>query len=99
MDLNLIKKYNVINEKTDIYNPLSIGNGSFVFTCDITGLQTFSEEYNYIPLLTMSEKFAYKKDLGNINLEEYNSYNGKAYYLTSDKEKNKYEALRTNYFK
>ena len=99
MDLNLIKKYNVINDKIDIHNPLSIGNGSFVFTCDISGLQTFSEEYNYIPLLTMSEKFAYKKDLGNINLEEYNSYNGKAYYLTSDKEKAKYEALRTNYFK
>ncbi len=37
-------------------SPLSLGNGEFAFTCDITGLQTFPREYeNTIPLCTMSQ--------------------------------------------
>jgi hypothetical protein len=37
-------------------NPLSVGNGEFAFTADITGLQTFAEEYGRgMPLGTMAQ--------------------------------------------
>ncbi len=37
-------------------SPLSLGNGEFAFTADITGLQTFPEQYeNTMPLCTMSQ--------------------------------------------
>ncbi|NLH16786.1 MAG: hypothetical protein GX455_09420 [Phycisphaerae bacterium] len=32
-------------EQVDTLSPLSVGNGPFAFTCDITGLQTFDEAY------------------------------------------------------
>ena len=34
---------------------LSVGNGEFAFTADATGLQTFPELYNVIPLCTQSQ--------------------------------------------
>ena len=34
---------------------LSVGNGEFAFTADATGLQTFPEPYNVIPLCTQSQ--------------------------------------------
>src|SRR5215471_1966804 len=37
-------------------SPLSLGNGEFAFTADITGLQTFPEHYRKaVPLCTMSQ--------------------------------------------
>src|SRR5262249_48164672 len=42
--------------KLDPLLPLSVGNGEFAFTADITGLQTFTREYeNAVPLCTMSQ--------------------------------------------
>jgi hypothetical protein len=42
--------------KLDPLSPLSLGNGEFAFTCDITGLQTFPREYDgAMPLCTMSQ--------------------------------------------
>ena len=38
-----------------MYSPLSVGNGEFAFTVDISGLQTFSREYeDKMPVATMS---------------------------------------------
>ena len=40
----------------DIESPLSVGNGTFAFTVDVTGLQTFAEAYDQtIPLGTLSQ--------------------------------------------
>lgn len=39
----------------DSYSALSVGNGAFAFTADATGLQTFAEEYEEIPLATQAE--------------------------------------------
>jgi len=40
----------------DPLSPLSLGNGEFAFTADITGLQTFPEEYEQaMPLCTMAQ--------------------------------------------
>jgi hypothetical protein len=53
---SLVSRHNVTITKPDSLNPLSVGNGEFAFTVDITGLQTFPEFYSRgIPLGTMSE--------------------------------------------
>src|SRR5688572_21739452 len=39
----------------DSFSALSVGNGSFAFTADATGLQTFADEYKEIPLATQAE--------------------------------------------
>lgn len=42
-------------EGIDPLAPLSVGNGEFAFTADITGLQTFPEAYREIPLCTQAQ--------------------------------------------
>jgi len=52
----LVTRHNVTLTDVDPLEPLSVGNGSFAFTADITGLQTFPEAYTGgIPLHTMAQ--------------------------------------------
>ena len=51
----LIQRHNINYAKPEIKAPLSLGNGSFTFTADFTGLQTFFPVYDYFPLCTMSD--------------------------------------------
>jgi len=52
----LVTRHNVIISEPDKLAPLSVGNGKFCYTADITGMQTFPEFYQAgIPLSTMSE--------------------------------------------
>ena len=52
----LVKRHNVIVIATDSLSALSLGNGRFAFTVDITGLQTFPQHYDKgIALGTESE--------------------------------------------
>jgi len=39
----LVRRHNITLSKPDSLTPLSVGNGEFAFTTDITGLQTFPE--------------------------------------------------------
>ncbi|UCG47141.1 MAG: hypothetical protein JSU94_16790 [Phycisphaerales bacterium] len=39
----LVTRHNIVLDKPDPLTPLSVGNGEFAFTADITGLQTFPE--------------------------------------------------------
>jgi hypothetical protein len=41
----LVNRHNVVVEAPDTLASLSVGNGDFAFTADITGLQTFYTEY------------------------------------------------------
>ena len=51
----LVSRHNPAVQKADALTPLSVGNGKFCFTADITGLQTFTEFYSPgIPLCTQS---------------------------------------------
>jgi hypothetical protein len=52
----LVTRHNPRNERVDFDAPLSVGNGGFAFTADITGLQTFPDEYyrDGIPIETMA---------------------------------------------
>lgn len=52
----LVTRHNVTITKLDSLTPLSVGNGEFAFTADITGLQTFPEFHDKgMPLGTQSQ--------------------------------------------
>ncbi len=52
----LVQRHNVVVNKADTLASLTVGNGGFAFTVDVTGLQTFPKEYSKgIPLGTQAE--------------------------------------------
>ncbi len=53
---DLVTRHNPHVTQVDPWAPLSVGNGQFAFTADLTGLQTFGEFYhqNGIPLETLA---------------------------------------------
>jgi hypothetical protein len=52
----LVTRHNVTLTKPDPLTPLSVGNGEFAFTADITGLQTFPQYHDKgMPLGTLSQ--------------------------------------------
>ena len=52
----VVKRHTVVLNKADTLASLSVGNGKFCFTADVTGLQTFPDDYaKGIPLGTQSE--------------------------------------------
>src|SRR5688572_21224570 len=52
----LVTRHNVVLQKSDTLGSLSVGNGEFAFTVDVTGLQTFYKEYeNGVSLGTQSQ--------------------------------------------
>jgi protein-glucosylgalactosylhydroxylysine glucosidase len=52
----LVERHKVVNTKTDTLASLTVGNGRFAFTTDITGLQSFPLAYEKgVPLGTQSE--------------------------------------------
>lgn len=42
----LVTRHNPVIRKLDVDAPLTVGNGGFAFTADITGLQTFADHYH-----------------------------------------------------
>src|SRR5215208_7016081 len=55
----LVARHRITLTHPDAMSPLSVGNGEFAFTADITGLQTFPEFHSqglaYIPELSQSK--------------------------------------------
>ena len=52
----LVARHNPVLRAFDAESPLSVGNGRFAFTADVTGLQTFPEAFEQtIPLGTLSD--------------------------------------------
>jgi hypothetical protein len=52
----LVHRHSPVLRQVDPLSPLSVGNGEFAFTADVTGLQTFPEAYEQeTPLCTMSQ--------------------------------------------
>ncbi|ACU59073.1 hypothetical protein [Chitinophaga pinensis] len=52
----LVQRHNVINKQFDSLSALTLGNGGFAFTVDVTGMQSFPEAYSQgVPLGTQSE--------------------------------------------
>lgn len=51
----LVARHNPVVRSVDPWATLSVGNGRFAFTADITGLQSFPEAYRELPLATQAE--------------------------------------------
>lgn len=52
----LVERHHPVVTTVDPLSPLSVGNGEFAFTADVTGLQSFPESYaDGIPLSTQSQ--------------------------------------------
>lgn len=52
----LVRRHNPTLSKIDPSSPLMIGNGDIAFSLDITGLQTFPEQYSpLVPLMTQAQ--------------------------------------------
>lgn len=54
----LVTRHDPVLTQFEPGSPLSVGNGAFCFTADVTGLQTFPDAYNgnsAIPLCTMAD--------------------------------------------
>ncbi|MCL2078544.1 MAG: glycoside hydrolase family 65 [Oscillospiraceae bacterium] len=51
---SLVKRHNPEIHEMMKQSPLTVGNGNFAFTADITGLQTLYDEYEIFPLCAMS---------------------------------------------
>ena len=52
----LVSRHNPANTRLDTRSPLTVGNGEFAFTADITGLQSFPDRYlEGIPLCTQAQ--------------------------------------------
>jgi hypothetical protein len=86
----LVKRHNPILRDLNPLSPLSIGNGDFAFTADITGLQTFPEQYkDAIPLCTMSHWGWHTSPLPpglepkNFRLTPYDTHGRRVGYPTS----------------
>ena len=52
----LVSRHNPVNTRLDTRSPLTVGNGEFAFTADITGLQSSPDRYlRGIPLCTQAQ--------------------------------------------
>lgn len=52
---DLVTRHNPRLTEPDILSPLSVGNGDFVYTADVTGMQSLAKEYRTaVPLCTMA---------------------------------------------
>jgi len=51
----LVSGHDPVLLEADKESALTVGNGEFAFTADITGMQTLYEEYDVLPLCTMSQ--------------------------------------------
>ena len=68
--LDIIASFNPHLTDINPQSPLSVGNGRFCYTADITGMQTLYEEYSAeTPLCTMAE-WGWQEDIINAILEK-----------------------------
>lgn len=86
----LVSRHNPVVRQFEPLSPLSVGNGEFAFTCDVTGLQTFPDLYNAaMPLCTMSQWGWHSKPMPEhlkgkeLKLTEYDTYGRKVGYMTT----------------
>src|SRR2546425_788046 len=87
----LVARHSPSLYKLDPLSPLSLGNGEFAFTADITGLQTFPREYEKsMPLCTMSQwgwhttPLPAGLDPKTLRLTQYETHGRLIGYATSD---------------
>ena len=100
----LVRRHDPVLRKLDPLSPLSVGNGEFAFTADVTGLQTFPEEYaSLAPLCTMSQWgwHTTPRPAGlegkELRLTAYDTHGREVrYHTSSEGQKELYDWLREN---
>jgi hypothetical protein len=100
----LVDRNSPVLRALDPLSPLSVGNGEFAFTADVTGAQTFASEYrNAMPLCTMSQwgwhmaPLPRGLDKGGLRLTRYDTYGRDVGYATSPEGQSElYTWLREN---
>lgn len=105
----LLKKHNPKLDRVEFKSPLSVGNGNFAFTVDVTGLQTLYDEHyeNLTPLCTMSQwgwhtrpvsSLRYAYTMNDLEMTVYNCSDRRVSYAVECKEGNEdvYYWLRKN---
>src|SRR5215470_3830903 len=100
----LVSLHDPVLKKFEPMSPLSVGNGEFAFTCDVTGLQTFPELYkDAMPLCTMSQWGWHTTPMPDhlkgkeLRLTNYDAYGRQVGYMTgSDGQKELFDWLREN---
>jgi hypothetical protein len=97
----LVRRHNIVLTEFNDNSPLAVGNGTFAFNFDVTGLQTFpSEEPGAVPLATMAE-WGWHSFPGSeavpyeAALREYTVHGRKVSYAT-DMESDAAKSLRAN---
>ena len=97
----LIQRHNPHYTKADLMAPLSVGNGRFCFTADITGLQSM-REYVRCPLCTMAGWAWHSypnapKNEDDFRLTQYDTWGRLVGYADSaEGQEELYDALREN---
>lgn len=104
----LVSRHNPVLTEADVSSPLSVGNGNFAYTADITGMQTLYAAYEKVlPLCTMAQwgwhttpvsakRYAYSPD--DVEMTEY-PYRGRTVRYAVEKKKGNeqvYDWLRQN---
>jgi len=100
----LVSRHNPVFTKANTESPLSIGNGEFAFTADITGLQSFPDAYeDKIPLTTQSQWGWHTipappdMDTKSLRMEMFDTYGSEVGYPTSSEGQSElYGWLREN---
>jgi protein-glucosylgalactosylhydroxylysine glucosidase len=100
----LVRRHDPLLRRLDPLSPLSLGNGEFAFTADVTGLQTFPEEYeSQMPLCTMAQWGWHTTpapsglDPARLRLTPYDTHGRQVGYHTSaEGQKELFDWLREN---
>jgi protein-glucosylgalactosylhydroxylysine glucosidase len=87
---SLVRRHNPTLTSLDPRSPLTVGNGEFAFTADITGLQSLPQPYETgIPLCTLSQWGWHSAPLSEgiagrqLRLENFDTYGRQVGYSTS----------------
>ncbi len=98
----LVNRHNVVLDGIDPLAPLSLGNGDFAFTADVTGMQTLEDYYytNGIPLETQCG-WAWHSfpNVNNLNLRDAmkpNKFHDREIYYPSDQHSEAGDYFRKN---
>ncbi len=87
----LVSRHNVVITKADSLSSLSVGNGGFAFTVDVTGLQSFPKYYEHGVALGTQSEWGWHSfpDKNNYTLaetlKEYDLHGRKILYATQQK--------------
>ncbi|HWC76968.1 MAG TPA: glycoside hydrolase family 65, partial [Blastocatellia bacterium] len=101
---SLVSRHSPVMRGIDPLSPLSVGNGEFAFTADVTGLQTFPERYEKgMPLCTMSQwgwhsfPLRHGLDRKSLRLTQFDTYGRQVgYSVDSAGQQELYTWLREN---